>query len=176
MFTRILVPTDFSEPSDPALEYPRGLALPFGASLHVLHVIEVQSTTGSPAAEAMVETPPPFCALFDHAKGALGRRVPAVDRERLRARTEILVGTSVKAIIDYATDRRIDLIVMGTHGRGRGPHHLLGSVAEKVARTAPCPVLTIRTDDLDYVHQKEHLDTVIEHIQDKLAGKDVVEF
>ena len=144
MFTRILVPTDFSEPSDAALEYARGLALAFGASLHVLHVIEVQSTTGSPAAEAMVETPPPFCALFDHAKGALGRRVPAVDRERLRARTEILVGTSVKAIIDYATDRRIDLIVMGTHGRRGIAHLLVGSVAEQVIRQAPCPVMAVR--------------------------------
>jgi Universal stress protein family len=53
MFTRILVPTDFSEPSDAALEYARGFSLAFGASLHVLHVIEAPCTTGSPEAEAM---------------------------------------------------------------------------------------------------------------------------
>jgi universal stress protein A len=144
MFTRILVPTDFSEPSDAALEYARGLALAFGASLHVLHVIEAACTSGSPEAEGMVETPPAFAALFDRAKGALGRRVPAVDRERLRATTEILVGASVKAIVDYATDRRIDLIVMGTHGRSGIAHLLVGSVAEQVIRKAPCPVMAVR--------------------------------
>jgi universal stress protein A len=144
MFTRILVPTDFSEPSDAALEYARGLALAFGASLHVLHVIEVPCTTGSAEAEAMVETPHAFAALFDRAKGALGRRLPATDRERLRASTEILVGTSVKAIVDYAIDRRIDLIVMGTHGRSGIAHLLVGSVAEQVIRKAPCPVMAVR--------------------------------
>jgi nucleotide-binding universal stress UspA family protein len=144
MFTRILVPTDFSETSDAALEYARGLALAFGASLHVLHVIEVPRTTGAPGAEDMVETPAAFGGLFDQAKGALTRRVPAADRARLHASTEILVGTSVKAIIDYATDRRIDLIVMGTHGRHGIARLLVGSVAEQVIRKAPCPVMAVR--------------------------------
>ena len=56
------------------------------------------------------------------------------------------------AIIDYAREHGIDLVIMGTHGRGTLGHFLMGSVAERVVRLAPCPVLTIRQAERDFVH------------------------
>jgi len=61
-------------------------------------------------------------------------------------------GAPVLRIIEYARDESIDLIVIGTHGRGAAAHLLLGSVAEKVVRKAPCPVLTVRTGEHGFVH------------------------
>jgi nucleotide-binding universal stress UspA family protein len=58
---------------------------------------------------------------------------------------EAVIGTPASAIIEFAGGRGVDLIVMGTHGRGGMSHLLLGSVAERVVRTAPCPVLTVRS-------------------------------
>ena len=74
------------------------------------------------------------------------------DREKLRA-TPILRTSNAPAaaIADYAKEERIDLIVMGTHGRGAIAHLLLGSVAERVVRSAPCPVLTVRSPEREFV-------------------------
>ena len=70
----------------------------------------------------------------------------------LRARPIIITSnTPALAIVGYARDARVDLIVMGTHGRGAMAHLLMGSVAERVVRTAPCPVLTVRHPEHDFV-------------------------
>ena len=148
MFTSILVPTDFSEPSDAALEYARGLAATFGASLHVLHVIEAPFDSAPLATDAVVgETPALYAELFERARAALARRVSASDRTRLNATTEIVTGGSDHRIVEYALERGIDLIVMGTHGRRGMAHLLIGSVAEKVVRAAPCAVMTVRESE-----------------------------
>ena len=145
MFTSILVPTDFSDPSDAALDYARGLAATFGAALHVLHVMEAPFTAGPlGTGGALAEAPVLYTELFARARGALARRVSAADRTRLNATTEIVAGRSANCIVEYAIDRHVDLIVMGTHGRTGMAHLLMGSVAEKVVRTAPCPVMTVR--------------------------------
>ena len=74
------------------------------------------------------------------------------DRERLRAEAVVLTDSSpARAINTFAKDAGVDLIVMGTHGRGAITHLLMGSVAERVVRTAPCPVLTVRLPEREFV-------------------------
>lgn len=145
-FTRILVPTDFSEPSDAALEYARTLAERFGASLHLVHVFEDPLTTGAFGAEMYVPVPPDALnTMMADATARLVARVPADDAARFFATTEVVTGTGARTIVSYAMANDIDLIVMGTHGRSGLEHLLLGSVAERVVRTAPCPVLTVHS-------------------------------
>lgn len=145
MFTRILVPTDFSAASDAALDYARTLAEKFGASLHLLHVVDNAYLTGDIASEMYA---PALTTLHDailkDVEGRLSTRLPDSDRRRFRGTTHALIGTGARTIIEYAAANRIDLIVMGTHGRSGLAHLLMGSVAERVVRLASCPVLTVR--------------------------------
>ncbi len=142
MFTRILVPTDFSEPSDAALDYARALAEKFGASLHLLHIIEPH--TSGPFSNELYIGPSMYEVQVKEAQSKLAVRVPPADRARYGATTEVMTGMSADTIVAFAGDQSVDLIVMGTHGRTGLAHLLMGSVAEHVVRTAPCPVLTVR--------------------------------
>ena len=145
MITRILVPTDFGEPSEAALDYARVLAGTFGASLHVLHVLDTPFAAGAVSPEGFIaDSPAAQARLFAEAHDRLQRRVTPSDRTRHSARTEIVTGTTAESIVNYARERGMDLIVMGTHGRSGLAHLLSGSVAQKVVRTAPCPVMTVR--------------------------------
>lgn len=145
MFNRILVPTDFSEPSDAALEYARALAQRFGASLHLLHVIEPIAATGVFSNEFYIgNTPGIYETLVKEAQAKFAERVSSADRAGYGTTTEVMTGQSAQTIVDYAEDRHFDLIVMGTHGRTGLAHLLMGSVAEHVVRRAACPVLTVR--------------------------------
>jgi nucleotide-binding universal stress UspA family protein len=142
---KILVPTDFSEPSDLALEYARALAEQFGASLHLLHVLEDPFAAGAWSGEVYVADAPQLRAsLRLEASRRLEGALPPADRARLNVTTQVMAGSPAPAIRDVADDGGFDLIVMGTHGRSGMAHLLLGSVAEKLVRTAPCAVLTIR--------------------------------
>jgi universal stress protein A len=144
MFKRILVPTDFSAPSDAALEYARTVATCFGASLHLLHVVEdpyravYSAEIYVPEVEGLRER------IVSDAWGRLNDTLTPQDVSQLHATTDAVIGTPEWSIVEYAGARDIDLIVMGTHGRGGMSHLLMGSVAERVVRTAPCPVLTVR--------------------------------
>ena len=144
MFNRILVPTDFSEPSDAALQYARTVATKFGGTLHVLHIVE-DPYRAAYASEVYV---PELADLREDLIADAEARMQALlnpsDFTSLGATAEALIGTPAWAIVEYANGHDIDLIVMGTHGRGGMSHLLLGSVAEKVVRTASCPVLTTR--------------------------------
>lgn len=145
MFTRILVPTDFSATSDAALDYARTLAERFGASLHLLHVVDNAYLSGDMASEMYTPAISSIReALLKDVEGRLALRLPDGDRKRFRGTTQALVGTGARTIVDYAAAHGIDLIVMGTHGRSGLAHLLMGSVAERVVRLAPCPVLTVR--------------------------------
>lgn len=144
MFKRILVPLDFSPPSDAALEYARSVAGQYGASLHLLHVAEdpyrafYSAEVFVPQVEGLREE-----ILTDAARQLTARLRPS-DVTELRATAESIIGTPAGSIVEYAARRDIDLIVMGTHGRGGMAKLLMGSVAERVVRMAPCPVLTVR--------------------------------
>jgi nucleotide-binding universal stress UspA family protein len=138
IITRILVPTDFSETSDAALDYARVLAGRFGASLHLLHVLDDPFVTEGLAAEAYItEAPSIRTSMLEEARTRLTHRAAGC------ATTEAVFGHGAVTIVDYAQQCGADLIVMGTHGRTGLAHLFLGSVAERVVRIAPCPVLTV---------------------------------
>jgi nucleotide-binding universal stress UspA family protein len=144
---RILFPTDFSEPAEYAWPYALTFAQEFGAEVHLLHVVappprltEAYTVTFDP--EGMVQ------ALMVEANASLDGQVEAAKSRGLIFRREVRVGVDYREIIDYAIKHDIDLIVMATHGRTGLAHVLLGSVAEKVVRKAPCPVLTIKHPSL----------------------------
>jgi nucleotide-binding universal stress UspA family protein len=142
---RILVPVDFSAASRAALFRATELASALGATIDLLHVVDVPKPQRM-AAEFHVPVPLEYLKdvkrlTEDHFKDwlATANVPPGVDRQ-------IGEGTPFAEIVRYARDRAIDLIVMGTHGRGGMSHLLLGSVADKVIRAAPCPVMTVRAD------------------------------
>ena len=141
----ILVATDFSDTSTAALAYARELAHAFNGTLHVLHV------TGNVVAEAIgIEGyTTDWVALQREVDDAARQQLEGVvtedDRRALAAKSIVITSNSpARAIVSYANDAHIELIVLGTHGRGGMAHLLMGSVAEQVVRTAPCPVLTVR--------------------------------
>ena len=144
----VLVASDFSETSASALNYGREFARTFGATLHVLHVIENALVWAGPEVAA-IDLVKLQAELAAAAREKLDRIVTAEDAAQLKAVTAVRTGNSPAfEIAAYAKAEGIDLILMGTHGRGMMGHLLMGNVAEKVVRIAPCPVLT--------VHHPEH--------------------
>jgi len=140
--TRILVPTDFSLPSEGALAYAKTLAERFGASIHLLHVLEDPYSTSAYATEVYGYLPPGLKESWQkNAEERLAKLVPAAG---IGNTATVIFGAPAKAIVEHADNNGIDLIVMGTHGRSGVAHLLLGSVAERLIRTARCPVLTVR--------------------------------
>jgi nucleotide-binding universal stress UspA family protein len=142
----ILVATDFSEPSEAALDYGRDLAHAYGATLHVVHVIEDMLAFYGPDvgfALAGVEQNVEAAVLRD-----LDATIARIDGGSVNVRAMVTRGTNVAhTITEYAVNNAVDLIVVGTHGRGAVSRFLMGSVAERVVRSAPCPVLTVRAFD-----------------------------
>jgi nucleotide-binding universal stress UspA family protein len=148
---QILVPTDFSETSDVALRYGKAFAEAFGATLHVVHIIE--EPYGQPwAVEAYGFS---LAALQDEwikeAETRMSKVLTEEERARITAVTTTVLGHPVMEILRYAKDHEIDLVVMGTHGRGPLSHVVMGSVAERVVRKASCPVLTVRSPAREFV-------------------------
>ncbi|MGE5246066.1 MAG: universal stress protein [Betaproteobacteria bacterium] len=141
--TRVLVPLDLGQSSGPTLDYARTLARPFRASLVLMHVVPNPYVTS--ASEVYIPPPQQFLETIQRdARSALDGLLTDADRAEFKAETVVRVGDPVAEIVEYARVRPVDLIVMGTHGRTGVAHLVLGSVAERVVRTAPCPVLTIR--------------------------------
>jgi len=142
---RILVPVDFSDDSMRALAYARDFAKPFGAQLSVLYVIE-PIYYATPA--DMYATSANVAMLIDEQQrvGSQQLKRIAADfaKKGQRVRTLLKLGSPAHVITDTATAGKADLIIMGTHGRTGLAHIVMGSVAEKVVRTAGCPVLTVR--------------------------------
>jgi nucleotide-binding universal stress UspA family protein len=139
--TRILAATDFSPPSDRALEYARLIAARCGASLHLLHVLEEMVDTASFGSEVFVpDAPETRVARMEAATERLAHRA-GTSAESPRATTDVVVGSGARTISSYAKEHGFDLIVIGTHGRKGLAHLVMGSVAEHVVRSAACPVL-----------------------------------
>lgn len=135
---RILVPTDFSVTSESAFAYACSLAVQLQSSLLLLHVIDSM-------AERMLGLPRDMLqGAYDDAQGRLESLASQAKRMGLETAFDTRIGHPYRQIICCADEREADLIVMGTHGRSAIAHLLLGSVAEHVVRTAPCPVLTVR--------------------------------
>jgi nucleotide-binding universal stress UspA family protein len=122
MVREILVAIDFSAASERALAAARDYARTFGARLHLLHVVPpTTDPRPSPGLEALA----------------------ASIRDGLTVETAVTAGLPAAQIVRYAERRGVDLVVVGTHGRTGVTRALLGSVAEAVVRSAPCPVLTV---------------------------------
>jgi nucleotide-binding universal stress UspA family protein len=141
--TRVLVPTDFSEYADQALAYAVTLADQVGATVHLIHVFD-DPDSASLYSEVYVPMPPEMrAALLTDIRRQLSTRTATAGHEKVT--TEVLTGAPpAQAIVEAARQNGCDLIVMGTHGRHGMAHLLLGSVAERVVRTAACPVLVVR--------------------------------
>jgi nucleotide-binding universal stress UspA family protein len=149
----ILVPTDFSECSDEAVRYGLELGRRFGARVHLLHVVQ-DPVTQPWAAEGF--SVPLFDVVDEWQKQAEQRlRAAIAEEDRTRVTVSSVVATPYAEILDYAARNQVDLIVMGTHGRGGVSHMLLGSIAERVIRRAPCPVLTVRKPQHGFVEREE---------------------
>jgi universal stress protein A len=140
----ILAPTDFSRHAEVALLYACGLSERLGATLHLLHVLPDLVPVG-PDPLLVPSYPPEFYAQTEaDSRASLGRILNETCGAAPVVETAVRWGDPVDGIVGYATERKIDLIVIATHGRTGFSHALLGSVAERIVREAPCPVLTIR--------------------------------
>jgi nucleotide-binding universal stress UspA family protein len=141
----ILVPTDFSTHANAALEYAMELAATFGARLHLLHAYHVDIPVAGPGGIAL---PANFYDEFRKAaKANLDELLQRVKERGIQADGEVVPAPPAIAILDSAEQLPADLVVMGTRGRTGLAHVLLGSVAERTVRMAPCPVLTLRVED-----------------------------
>jgi nucleotide-binding universal stress UspA family protein len=140
--THILVPTDFSPASDTALTYAIDLAQTMGARISLIHVFEDPAVMNMYSEQYMPLPEETIRGIRAEIDRLLAER--AARRGTVPLESAVVMGTAERAIVDQARDTRADLIVMGTHGRHGVAHLLLGSVAERVVRTAACPVLTVR--------------------------------
>ena len=149
---KILVPTDFGEAADAALNYARALARSFGASIDVLHVAE-DVATRMLANELYVAVPQTLQAdVEEAARKQLDARLVDNDPQPLPVRPVVIASNApAMTIVSYAKETGTNLIVMGTHGRGAMAHLFMGSVAERVVRLAPCPVLVVRHPEHEFV-------------------------
>jgi len=144
----ILIPTDFSELSKPAIEYAKGLAEAFDAQLHCLHVVDDAYQYWSAIGPESLPIGPPPDELLQLGRTRMEKfAVEYLSGTKGPAITYVAYGRPFAEIISYAREHAVDLIVMATHGRGTIAHVLLGSTTEKVVRKSPCPILTIRTSD-----------------------------
>jgi nucleotide-binding universal stress UspA family protein len=153
----ILVPTDFSAGSQEAVRYAFDLASSLGASLHIMHVLENPFAPG--AFMEMYAPPPP--AYFDdierQAEERLRSSLTQEQQARVRIELSTRLGNPAAEILDRLEDEpKIDLVVMATHGRGGVARLLMGSVTEKIIRSAPCPVLTLREHPHDVQPVREN--------------------
>jgi nucleotide-binding universal stress UspA family protein len=145
----ILVATDFSDSAAVALSYGRDFARTFNARVHLVHMVEdVMMRYGPDVAFGAPD-------LQKNLEQGAWRNLRALMTEDDRAFTIVpVVQTCLNvphAIVDYAKANAIDLIITGTHGHGPIKHLLMGSVAERVVRTAPCPVLTVHAKERDFI-------------------------
>ncbi|ESS03376.1 MAG: universal stress protein UspA related nucleotide-binding protein [uncultured archaeon A07HR67] len=139
MYDDILVPTDGSPASDAAIDHAIDLADRYGARLHALYVVDGSAySTLEAGSEVVID------ALESEGEQATERVADAAAVAGVETTTTVTSGTAYRAIREYADERAIDMIVMGTHGRKGLDRYLLGSVTERVVRTADVPVLTVR--------------------------------
>jgi universal stress protein A len=139
---QILAPTDFSECSKQAVACAYEFAQAFGAKLVLLHVIEeLPSYIGfiPPGGAAML-----IKDLERQGHLDLARVLPEADAAEVEVTRQVVVGSPSHEIVKVAAAEKVDLIVIATHGRTGLSHLVMGSVAERVVRTAPCPVMTVR--------------------------------
>lgn len=152
LIKHVLVATDFSETSGVALKYGRNLARTFGATLHVVHAVDLLAARIPMSQGHGYDLDKLQREIEESARTALAELVTDDDRKTLHAQQAVMAALSPSdAILDYARDKMIDIIVIGTHGRTGLSRLVMGSVAERIVRNAPCPVLTVRSTEHEFV-------------------------
>lgn len=138
----ILVPTDLSEGAEAALDFACELARKLEATVHILHVIAIPALGVPELGVAITSTV--IDQLIEENQSALDALADAHRGQATIGEVMLKTGDPRDVIDNTAEQLHVDLIVMGTHGRRGFSRVLLGSVAETVVRSAPCPVLTVR--------------------------------
>lgn len=139
MYEDILVPTDGSAGMGRVIDHAEELAREHGAKVNGLYVVDTASWTGLPMESSFEGVGEALRDQGEMALRQLERRVDGVP-----VHTDIVQGSPARSIVEFTTEEGCDLVVMGTHGRSGVDRLLLGSVAERVVRSSPVPVLTVR--------------------------------
>lgn len=148
---KILIATDFSDHARVAFRHALGIAQAFHSELILLHVLELNDMLSQlPPIGENYFSPALTQAQEDHAKH-LGEEW-LKECGDVKARFLTRQGSPFLEILGTAREEDVDLLVVGTHGRGMIAHMLMGSVAEKIVRKASCPVLTVREGEHEFVH------------------------
>ncbi len=147
---KILWPTDFSDNSNTANLYATSLAKEFSAELHMVHVIVDPAYALSPVGVGYI--PETYHEEMEERSDAeLATLASAGNCSGLEVRCKTLAGNAAEAIVDYAEENQVSMIIMGTHGYTGLSRLVMGSVAERVVRSAHCPVLTVHPDDRQFI-------------------------
>ena len=150
---RVLVPTDFSDTARRALTYGISFAREFGAELLLVHVVE--NLTVGYASDLF---PVPMAEVFEevsgYAKGELAKLAAEAREKGVSVREVVVQGKPSAEIVRIAAEEKTDIIVLGTHGKGMLDKALFGSTTERVIRKAPCPVLSCRLHEHEFVEEK----------------------
>ncbi len=147
-FKRILCPIDHSDCSKEALKYAVSFARKDNAKLILLHIIDIRAfNEGLDTISAQV----PDEDTLKQLKEKLLECIPEEIRDDMDVEAIVAQGIPFSEIIITAKKNEVDVIVIGSHGRTGISHMMLGSVSEKVVRKAPCPVLTVRQRDHEFI-------------------------
>lgn len=147
---KILHPTDFSKNSNHALKYACAFASHFGAELHIIHVIADLTTLTLPPVDGYL--PEGYYAdARKHSDEELAKLPGDESTGKSLLVKKTLEGSPFSEIVQYAHDNKVNLIIMGTHGYSGLNHMIMGSVAERVVRKSPCPVLTVHPEDHEFI-------------------------
>ncbi len=145
----ILCPTDFSEDAENAIKYGVEFAKRFEAILHLHHVVNV------PYMSVAYEIGPDVVAAREtaenYAKDYMAKKAKELEAAGVNVHVHLSVGTPFVDIVALAKEKGIDLIIVATHGKGAIEHMLMGSTAERIVRKAPCPVLTVKHPEREFV-------------------------
>lgn len=151
MYDRVLFPTDGSEGADEVLEHVLDVAAAYDATVHVLHVADTTRDSVLQIRGEVVD------ALEREGEQIVRRAAERADERRVETVTEVLQGEPYSTIVEYASSRDVDIVVMPTHGRRGLERFLLGSTTERVVRRSDVPVLTVRPADparIDYPYRE----------------------
>jgi nucleotide-binding universal stress UspA family protein len=147
---RVLVPTDFSDSARHAFTYGLSFAKEYGAELVLLHVVE-NVTVGYASDLFPVRMAAGFQEISGYARAELAKLAQVARDRGLGVSEQVIQGKPSNEIIRYAAENHVDMIVLGTHGKGMLDQALFGSTTERVVRRAPCPVLTVRMAEHEFV-------------------------